>query len=69
MNDLFFSDTSAEWDIFETQFDKLKPLSQAEITFFATKKLMNIIIQPGDFFQTVDLLMSASRTIFTFRSL
>jgi hypothetical protein len=49
LNDLFFSDTSAEWDIFQTQFDESKPLSQAEITFFATKKLMNIIIQPKDF--------------------
>jgi hypothetical protein len=49
VNDLFFSETSAEWDIFETQFDKQKPPSQAEITFFATKKLTNIIIQPEDF--------------------
>jgi hypothetical protein len=49
LNDLFFSDTSAEWDIFETQFEDSKPPSQAEITFFATKKLMNIIIQPEDF--------------------
>jgi len=49
LNDLFFSNISAEWDIFETQFDELKPPSQAEITFFATKKLMNIIIQPEDF--------------------
>jgi hypothetical protein len=49
LNDLFFSDISAEWDIFETQFDELKPPSQAEITFYATKILMNIIIQPEDF--------------------
>jgi len=48
-NDLFFSNISAEWDIFETQFDESKPSSQAEITFFATKKLMNIIIQPEVF--------------------
>ena len=47
LNDLFF--ISAEWDMFELQFDKIKPPSQAEITFFATKKLMNIIIQPKDF--------------------
>ncbi len=33
----------------ELQFDKIKPPSQAEITFFATKKLMNIIIQPKGF--------------------
>jgi hypothetical protein len=38
---LFFSDISAEWEIFKTQFDDLKPLSQAEITFFATTTLMN----------------------------
>jgi hypothetical protein len=37
LNDLLFSDTSDEWDIFETQFDESKPPSQAEITFFATK--------------------------------
>jgi hypothetical protein len=49
LNDLFFSNISAEWDMFELQFDKIKPPSQAEITFFATKKLMNIIIQPKDF--------------------
>ena len=49
LNDLFFSDISAEWEIFKSQFDDLKPLSQAEITFFATKKLMNIFIQPEDF--------------------
>jgi hypothetical protein len=49
LNDLFFSDTSAEWDIFETQFDDSNPPSQAEIKFFATKKLMNTIIQPKDF--------------------
>ena len=41
LNDLFFSDISAEWNIFESQFDDLKPLSQTEITFFATKTLMN----------------------------
>ena len=35
--------------MFELQFDKIKPPSQAEIPFFATKKLMNIIIQPKDF--------------------
>jgi len=49
LNDLFFSDTSAEWNIFEAQFDDAKPPSQAEITFFATRKLMNIIIEPEDF--------------------
>ncbi len=26
LNDLFFSDISAEWDILKTQFDKLKSL-------------------------------------------
>ena len=26
LNDLFFSDISAEWDIFESQFDNLNPL-------------------------------------------
>jgi len=45
----FFSNTSAKWAIFNLQFDKLNGPSQAEITFFATKKLMNIIIQPKDF--------------------
>ncbi len=49
LNDLFFSDTPAEWNIFEAQFDDAKPPSQAEITFFATRKLMNIIIEPEDF--------------------
>jgi hypothetical protein len=49
LNDLFFSDISAEWDIFETQFDEQKQPSQAEIAFFATQKLANIIIQPEDF--------------------
>ena len=49
LNDLFFSNISDEWDIFKSQFDDLKPPSQAEITFFATKKLMNIIIQTEDF--------------------
>jgi len=68
LNDLFFSDISAEWDIFKSQFDDLKPPSQAEITFFATKKLMNIIIQPKIFFHPVDLLMSTYRIISTFLS-
>ena len=45
----FFSNTSAKWAIFNLQFDKLNGPSQAKITFFATKKLMNIIIQPKDF--------------------
>ncbi len=49
LNDLFFSDISAEWDIFETQFDEQKQPSQAEIAFFATQKLVNIIVQPKDF--------------------
>jgi hypothetical protein len=49
LNDLFFSNISAEWDIFKTQFDELIPPSQAEITFFATKKLLNTIIHPADF--------------------
>ena len=49
LNDLFFSYISAEWDIFETKFDDLKPPSQADIIFFAKKKLMNIIFQHEDF--------------------
>jgi len=46
---LFFSTIAAKWYIFELQFDKLNGLSLTEIIFFATKKLMNIIIQPKDF--------------------
>ncbi len=72
LNDLFFSDISAEWDIFKTQYDKLKPPSQAEITFFATKKLMNIIIQPEDFLPNGRLahvyIPATSRIIFIFQS-
>jgi hypothetical protein len=49
LNALFLSDISAEWKIFETQFDEQKPSSQAEITSFATQKLTNILIQPEDF--------------------
>jgi hypothetical protein len=53
LNDFFFRYISAELDIFKFQFDELKPPSQAEITFFATKKLMIIIIQPKIFFHPV----------------
>jgi hypothetical protein len=68
LNDLFFSNISAEWDIFKTQFVKLKPPSQAEITFSATKKLLNTIVTKI-FLQMVDLLMYTYQIISTSLSL
>ena len=44
-----FSEVSTEWEIFKMDLQNLKPLSEAEISYFTnSKKLLNIVIQPKD---------------------